>query len=137
MNEDEKVKYLHFQEIIEGVKPYSLLDWQELQREIKSVLSLLSSREKTIGEKEEKIRELEADLKLNASMLTKQTDLAREAETERERLSKLLIDARISIIGLLERISSLVVGIKDFLDEYAWTKEYWLSYRKLESLIKK
>lgn len=35
-----------------------------------------------LSEKDKRIQELEADLKLNASMLSKQTDLAREAETK-------------------------------------------------------
>ncbi len=47
--------------------------------------------DKAIKEKEKleaKVRELEVDLKLNASMLAKQTDLAREAETKARELEK-------------------------------------------------
>jgi hypothetical protein len=54
---------------------------------------------------ESRIKELESDLKLNASMLAKQCDLAREAETEREHISKLLIEERIKVVKLRDAIN--------------------------------
>ena len=54
---------------------------------------------------------IDKDLKLNASMLAKQCDLAREAEQERERLSKLLIDARVMIVRLREAIEKHKIAI--------------------------
>jgi hypothetical protein len=50
-------------------------------------------------------KDLEFDLKLNASMLAKQCDLAREAEAEREHLSKLLIEERIKVVKMIDAIS--------------------------------
>ncbi len=53
---------------------------------------------------EEKVKELESDLKLNASMLAKQCDLAREAENERDHLSKLLIKESMKVVELRNKI---------------------------------
>ena len=47
----------------------------------------LSAQQAYINALEWRVKHLEVDLKLNTSMLAKQSDLAREAETERDRLS--------------------------------------------------
>lgn len=71
---------------------------------------------------EEKVEKIEVDLKFNASMLAKQCDLARDAETERERLSKLLIEERMRVVALrdtigkheaFKRTHEKVVGLED------------------------
>ena len=72
-----------------------------------------------LDEANNRIKELETDQKLNASMLAKQCDLARETETEREHLSKLLIKERIRIVeleeetGRREKVFTEVVNKKD------------------------
>ncbi len=60
--------------------------------EIKETDRIIARLVEELGQTKARIKELETDLKLNASMLAKQTDLAREAETsvkETERLYEL------------------------------------------------
>jgi len=80
---------------------------------------------------ESRIKELESDLQLNASMLSKQCDLAREAETERDHLSRLLIEERVRTVKLRDAIGkhekfirsrNWVVSLEDE-ELYAYLKE--------------
>ena len=84
-----------------------------------------------VEEAEARIKELESDLQLNASMLSKQCDLAREAETERDHLSRLLIEERVRTVKLRDAIGkhekfirsrNWVVSLEDE-ELYAYLKE--------------
>lgn len=72
-----------------------------------------------IQEKNDIIKELERDLKLNASMLAKQTDLAREAETNSMRLERELNEAEKERLRLQGELANswqqidVLLGIKD------------------------
>lgn len=72
-----------------GVQVLSNLETRvnELDANYLSAIKLADTYKAGWEEVESRIKELESDLKLNASMLSKQCDLAREAETERECLS--------------------------------------------------
>jgi chromosome segregation ATPase len=69
----------------------------------------------------QRVKELESDLALNASMLAKQCDLARESETERERLSKELIEARMRVVVIeaeLSEYQSKEIGCKKIIEVF-------------------
>ena len=65
---------------------------------------------------ESRIKELESDLKLNASMSAKQCDLARETEIEREHLSKELIKERMQVVTLKAAIKKHKECVTKFLN---------------------
>jgi hypothetical protein len=68
-------------------------------------MDIAEVHQKLIQEKEDRIAELEADLRLNRTMLAKQACLAREAETENMRLKHELAKAKEQI--------EIFLGIKD------------------------
>lgn len=59
-----------------------LEELESLKAENKGLKEYADSRDESIAVYREEIKELKADLKLNAEMLAKQCDLAREAEAE-------------------------------------------------------
>ncbi len=82
--------------------------WDRRDERIEKLFSYVSSLEG-------KVKELESDLRLNASMLSKQCDLAREAEMERDHLSKLLIKERMKVVELKDAIGKHEIFKRDHL----------------------
>lgn len=94
--ERDKLK-VGFQELVhrwDGLAGYNPLmtpadNWNQLRAKIdqlKTLPALLQTCEAQLAEELRRRAELEQELRLNASMLARQCDLAREAETERDEL---------------------------------------------------
>ncbi len=93
-NEDEG-KYMYtsnhcFCELEEDKLDTNVLNQRikELEEEIETHVKSIEIWKEEYHKTDSKVTELESDLKLNASMLAKQTDLAREAETSFAKLKE-------------------------------------------------